>query len=485
MATTWIRPLHINKGKSIAKTLSLRTDYAMNPDKTDDGRLVTSYACDPRTADAEFLLAKREYEYLTGRNQGRRNILAYHVRQSFLPGEITPEEAMSIGYETAMRWTKGRHAFIVAVHTDRAHIHCAIVYNSTTIDNKGKYNNFIHSSFALRRLSDTICIEHGLSIIENPKPSKGRDYGEWLGDDKPVPFNVIIKRKIDEILPACDTFEAFLAVLRQAGFDVDSKRKHITVEAPGQKKPMRLNSLKGDYTEQAIRERIGGTRIVSSGNSGGGRAAENDRHGRSGYAANKTAFSLLIDIQKKLRQGKGEGYRSWATTFNLKEAAKTMIFLQENGIKSYADLEKTAAESAAVFSELSEKIKDADSRMADIASLQKHISNYSRTREIYMAYRDAGYSIKFRSEHAEAIRLHQEAKRYFDTLALKKLPTINTLKQEYAKLLSEKKSYYTGYREAKENMHRFAAAKMNVNAILGTPTKDTRNMKHRERNPEM
>jgi len=174
MATSALIPIHINKGKSIAKTLFLRTDYAMNPVKTEGGRLVVSFGCDPRTVDAEFLLAKREYEYLTGRNQGSRNILAYHLRLSFKPGEITPEKALDVGYETAIRWTKGKHAFIVAVHTDREHVHCAIVYNSTTLDCQNKYNNFKNSFIALRRLSDIICAEHGLSVIEKPKPKSVR-----------------------------------------------------------------------------------------------------------------------------------------------------------------------------------------------------------------------------------------------------------------------------------------------------------------------
>jgi hypothetical protein len=485
VATSAILPIHINSGKSIAQTLRLRTGYAMQDGKTDDGRLVKSYACDPLTVDAEFLLSKREYEYHTGRNQGDRNILCYHVRQSFKPGEITPEEALDAGYELALRWTKSRHSFIVCVHIDRAHIHSAIVFNSTTLDCKGKYNNFKNSSFALRRLSDIICAERGLSVIKNPKPSKGRDYGEWLGDDKPLPFNEIIKRKIDEILPTCATFEAFIAALRQAGFEVNDNRKHITVKVPGQTKPWRLNTLKGDYTEQAIRERIAGTRTVSSGSAGSGRkTAKTDKEKRPAVNS-KTGFSLLIDIQEKLRQGKGEGYRSWATTFNLKEAAKTLIFLQESGVGSYADLEKKAAETSAEFAALSERISAADKRLANIAELQKHISNYSRTRETYKAYRDAGYSKKFHAEHNDAILLHQGAKRHFDSLNLSKLPTINTLKQEYAKLLAEKKKCYSGYREAKENMRRYAVAKANADSILGTPKRNINEVKPREQSHEI
>lgn len=129
MAATRLIALHINKGKTIAQCLRDRTDYAQNPEKTEKGELVTGYECDPMTADEEFLLAKRQYLHITGRRQ-QNDVIAYQIRQSFKPGEITPEEANRVGYELGMRFTKGKHAFLVATHTDRAHIHNHIVFNS-------------------------------------------------------------------------------------------------------------------------------------------------------------------------------------------------------------------------------------------------------------------------------------------------------------------------------------------------------------------
>lgn len=164
MAATRLIALHINKGKSIAQCLADRTDYAQNPEKTAKGELVTGYECDPMTADEEFLLSKRQYEHITGRAQ-KHDVIAYQIRQSFKPGEVTAEEANKIGYETAMRWTKGRYAFIVATHTDREHIHNHIIYNSTSLDSTRKFRDFYFSAIALRRLSDMICMEHKLSVI--------------------------------------------------------------------------------------------------------------------------------------------------------------------------------------------------------------------------------------------------------------------------------------------------------------------------------
>ena len=168
MAATRLIALHVNKGKTVAQCLADRTDYSQNAAKTNDGEFISSYECDPKTADEEFLLSKRQYQHITGRQQ-KNNIIAYQIRQSFKPGEITPEEANQVGYETAMRWTKGKHAFIVATHIDKFHIHNHIIYNSTSLDATRKFKNFFLSGLAVQRPSDMVCLEHGLSII-TPKP---------------------------------------------------------------------------------------------------------------------------------------------------------------------------------------------------------------------------------------------------------------------------------------------------------------------------
>jgi chaperonin cofactor prefoldin len=465
MATSWLRPLHAGKGKSIARTLGLRTDYAKNPGKTEGGRLVAGYECAPRSADEEFLLAKKEYETNTGRDQGSHNVIAYHTRMSFKPGEITLRKALEVGYETAYRWTKGKHAFVIGVHTDRAHIHCHIVYNSTALDCSRKFRNFWNSSFALRRLSDLICAEHGLSVIKNPKPSKGRDYGEWLGYNKPLSHKETVKRKIDEIVPFFATFEDFLARLRADGFEVSANRKHISVKAPGREKNLRLDTLKGDYTEAAIRARLGKEKVIASGGDSGDKIRAVPAAGR---------VSLLVDIQAKIREGKGEGYRQWATIFNLKQAAKTLIFLQENGIDSYDDLKKKSSSASGDFATLTKRIKEIETRLKEVTELQKYIGQYGKTRDVYAKYKASGWSRDFYDVHAADIILHQAAKKYFDELGMKKLPSINQLKQEYATLAVEKKKLYGGYHEIKDLSRELLTARTNAERILGM-TPDAQN----------
>ena len=181
MATTRIMPLHVGKGRTESRAISDIIDYVANPQKTDNGRLIAGFACDSRTVDAEFLLAKRQYIVATGRVRGTDDVIAYHVRQSFRPGEITPEEANRLGVEFARRFTKGNHAFVVCTHIDKSHIHNHIIWSSVSLEYDRKFRNFWGSTKAVRRLSDTICIENGLSIVENPKPH-GKSYNKWLGD---------------------------------------------------------------------------------------------------------------------------------------------------------------------------------------------------------------------------------------------------------------------------------------------------------------
>jgi len=174
--------MHINKGKTVAQCITDRTDYAINPDKTNNGELVSCYACDYRTIDAEFALSKRQYRHLTGKDE-KNDVIAYQVRQSFKPGEVSPEEAKQIGYDFASRFLKGKHAFVVCTHIDKAHIHNHIIWNSITLDCARKFRNFYGSARAVARLSDLICTEHQLSVIQNPQRG-GTSYPDVMSIDQ-------------------------------------------------------------------------------------------------------------------------------------------------------------------------------------------------------------------------------------------------------------------------------------------------------------
>lgn len=443
--------MHQNKGKSIADCLADRTDYAKNPDKTNDGEYISSYECDPKTVQGEFLLSKRIYSDITGREQ-KNDVIAYQIRQSFKPREITPELANQVGYELGMRFTKGNHAFFVATHIDKAHIHNHIIFNSTSLDCTKKFRDFLGSGRAIRKISDRICLENGLSIIENPKRGKNH-YGKWLGDKKPVSHSGKLRLAIDEILRKKPTdFEAFLSEMKLAGYEIKTG-KHVSFKSENQKKFIRLRSLGKGFSEEEIKNVIDGKRPFA------------DRK----KVSEKPQFhvNLLVDIQAKLQAGKGAGYERWAKIFNLKQMAQTINFLTEKNLLSYEDLEKKAQAVTDNFNQLSAQIKAAEKRMKEIGNLKAHIINYSKTREVYTAYRKAGYSKKFYEEHTVDLLLHKAAKAAFDKLDSKKLPTVKALQAEYSVLLSEKKKAYANYHSAKKEMQNVLTAKANVDHLLG------------------
>lgn len=280
--------------------------------------MISSYACDHMTADAEFLLSKAKYKATTGREQRRdADVLCYQIRQSFKPGEITPEDANRVGYETAMRWTKGKYAFFVATHTDRQHIHNHIYYNSTSLDCAHKFRDFIGSARAVRRLSDRVCLENDLSVIANPKlHSKGRflHYGAWAGADRQPSYKERLRHAIrDALAKGPADFNAFLRLMEEAGFTVKQGRGGaISFLVPGQQRATRLRSstLGEGYDPEDIRAVIAGKRPLPE-------------VGVPAPAA-PARVNLIVDIQERLRDRKGPAYERWAKIYNLKQMAAAL-----------------------------------------------------------------------------------------------------------------------------------------------------------------
>ena len=466
MATTRIMPLHTGKGRTVGKAISDIIDYVENPEKTDHGRLITSYQCDSRIADAEFLFTKKRYIQKTGRVRGEDDVIAYHLRQSFVPGEITPEEANRVGHEFAERFLKGRHAFFVATHTDKKHIHNHIIWNSTTLDCKHKFRDFLGSGRAVARLSDAICTDHRLSVIADPKRGKNH-YGKWLGDNAKPTHRELLCGLIDAaLLQKPDSFDALLKLLAEAGCEVRRRGSMLSLRHPDKKGFVRLSSIDG-YTEDNLRAVLAGKKEHTPGKK------------RSQTAQRKN--TLLIDIEAKLQAGKGGGYERWAKVFNVKQMAQTYNYLREHGLLDYAELEEKASAATEQFHALSAQIKAAETRMAEIAVLKTHIINYAKTRDVYAGYRKAGYSKKYLAEHESDILLHKAAKNAFDELGVKKLPTVKSLQEEYAKLLAEKKAAYAEYRRSRDEMRELLLHKQNVDRMLGKNKREEEKKKEHDR----
>ena len=454
MAATRLIPMHVNKGKTLAQSLGDRTDYAKNPEKTDKGELVTGYQCDPMTVDEEFMLSKRQYEQITGRRQ-RHEVIAYQIRQSFKPGEITPEEANRLGQELALRFTKGKYAFIVATHTDRAHVHNHIVFNSTSIDGTRKFKNFWLSSIALQRVSDLVCLENGLSVIA-PKPYRER--AKRTDYPRRVKNRDVLCEDIDAVLQKKpESFEAFLQELKALDYEIKCG-KHISVKGKNQARFIRLSSLEEGYTEAELRAHFLGQQ-------------EHKPREKRNYHTDVRPFNLVIDIQSKL-QNKGAGYQRWASVYNLKQMSKTLLFLRDHKIENMEQLNQLVQQQTAKRDALLSSIQQSEKRLAEIGTLKKHIINYSKTRATYEEYRKAGYSKKFLEAHREEITIHKAAKAAFDELGVKKLPRVKDLSIEYAEVLAAKKQTYAEYRLAKSDAQELLIAQQNIASLYDAERKE-------------
>jgi len=451
MATTRIISMHVNQGKTISQCLTDRTEYAKNPEKTKCGELISCYACDPHTADAEFLLSKQRYAILTGRRQ-KNDVIAYQVRQSFKPGEITPEEANKVGYEFASRFLKGKHAFFVATHVDKRHIHNHIIWNSTTLDCTHKFRDFRGSGKAVARLSDMICMEHSLSVVQHPRLGNN-SYNKWLGNRAKPSNRDLLCKAIDEALAKKpESFDALLKLLEAEGYSIRCGA-NITFSKTSQKN-IRLRSLGEAYSEAALRAVIAGQRHHTP------------RKKRTAVEQ-KQRPSLLIDIQAKLDEGKGVGYQRWASVFNLKQMAQTVLYLQAHSFTDYEELASKADSLTEQVKELRDTIKRSEQRMSEVQVLKTHIINYAKTRETFAEYRKSGYAKSFLEKHEPEILLHRAAKRYFNELGLKKLPTVKSLQTEYAELIAAKKEAYARLHALRDEQREILIHRANIEQILG------------------
>ena len=473
-ATTFLKAHHISRGETIAQSLKDRFDYGQSPEKTGNGELISAYECDPQTADAEFLLSKARYKAITGREQRRdADVLCYQIRQSFKPGEITAEEANRVGYETAMRWTKGKHAFFVATHTDRAHIHNHIYYNSTTLDCTRKYKDFWRSASALRRLSDRVCLENDLSVITDPKlHSKGRflHYGQWQGEVRPPSQKEQIRCAIDTALskrPA--DFADFLRRMEAVGFQVVHGRGGvISFRAPGHDRAARLRaSTLGDgYDPEDIKAVIAGERPIPE--------------QPVPAPAAPRRVNLIVDIQERLRSGRGAAYARWAKVYNLKQMAAALQFMQEQNITEYDQLSAKAEDAVSRFHALTEQLRRTEADLSATSELMGTVVQYAKTRPVFDGYKAAKYSRKYLAEHEAELADYRAAKATMgELLGGAKLPKMAELKEKRRQLAARKKALYTEYRLAQEEMRQAVAVKANIDHLLGVT--DGQRKKEQER----
>lgn len=446
----------VTKIKPIKSTLSKALDYIENPDKTDGKMLVSSFGCSYETADIEF-------EYTLSQALQKGNNLAFHLIQSFEPGEVDYQKAHEIGRQLADAVTKGQHEYVLTTHIDKGHVHNHIIFCAVNFVDHHKYNSNKRSYYGIRNMSDKLCRENGLSVVVPGKGSKGKSYAEYQAEKTGTSWKGKLKTAVDALIPQVSSFEELLQRLQAAGYEI-KPGKYISCRAPGQERFTRLKTLGADYTEEAIRERINGKRA---------RAAKAPRADRGGV-------SLLIDIENSIKAAQSRGYEQWAKIHNLKQAAKTMNFLTENKIEQYADLTAKIAEIQTESEQTADTLKSVEKRLADMAVLIKNVSTYQKTKPVYDAYRKAKNKEKYRAGQEQAVILHEAAARALKAAGVSKLPNLATLQTEYEALQAQKETLYADYGKLKKKVHEYDVIKQNIDSILQTGKQPERN-KEQER----
>ena len=431
----------VTKIKPVKSTLSKALDYIENPDKTDGKMLISSFGCSYETADIEF-------GYTLSQALDKGNNLAFHLIQSFAPGEVDYEKAHEIGKQLADAVTKGQHEYVVTTHIDKGHIHNHIIFCAVNFVDHHKYNSNKRSYYGIRNMSDKLCRENGLSVVVPGKGSKGKSYAEYQAEKTGTSWKGKLKTTVDALIPQVSSFEELLTRLQAAGYEI-KPGKYVSCRAPGQERFTRLKTLGADYTEEAIRERIAGRRAKAA-------KAPGEQRG----------VSLLIDIENSIKAAQSKGYEQWAKIHNLKQAAKTMNFLTENKIEQYADLVSRIEEMAAESGQAADALKNAEKRLADMAVLIKNVSTYQKTKPVYDAYRKARNREKYRAGQEQAIILHEAAARSLKASGIAKLPNLAALQSEYEALQAQKEALYADYGKLKKKVREYDIIKQNIDSIL-------------------
>ena len=430
----------ITKIHAIQATVHKAVNYICNSQKTDESILISSFGCSPETAAFDFKFA------LSKTNQADPN-KAFHLIQAFAPGEVSYKEAHQIGVELANKLLEGKFSYIVSTHIDKGHVHNHIIFCAVDMVNQRKYVSNRQSYAYIRRTSDRLCKEHGLSVVM-PGQDRGKSYAEWDAHRKGTSWKAKLKTAIDAAIPQAKDFDDFLRLLQEQGYEV-KRGKYVSFRAPGQGRFTRCKTLGEAYTEEAITERIKG-RFVER------KPKENRK------------ISLRIDLENSIKAQQSAGYEKWAKLHNLKQAARTLNFLTEHEIDSYPDLESRVAEITAASTEAAAALKAAERRLAEMAVLIKDVTTCKELHPLLQEYQRAADKKQFRRKHEGTLILYEAAAKALKEQGFQKLPDLYALKNEYKQLAEQKDQMQRQYNDAKRQMQEYGIIKQNVDGILRT-----------------
>ena len=419
--------------------------YILNPEKTDEKLLVSSYGCASETAAREFEWTRKIAEQ-KGMNPVR--IIARHVIQSFEIGEVTPELAHEIGKQFADEILGGKYEYVLTTHIDKDHVHNHLIFNAVDFVDYHAYKSYKRIYYDMREVSDRLCKENGLSVIP-PSQNKGMGYKEYTEAKRGTSWKQKLKQTIDRLVITAKDYDDFLRLMQEAGYEIKTG-KYISFRAEGQERFTRSKTIGENYTEERIKERIAGRTPR-----------------RSQRQTTPKGISLIGDIQERIRFIDSKGYEHKAKLTILKEAARTLNYLTENNLLQYADLENKVEDVHSSFDRTGKELKGVEARLREVQPLIKNISNYQRLKPVYDAFQKAKDKPSFKAKHEAELVIFEAARSTL--LAMQgdeKLPSLKTLQAEQAQLFEEQERLYAERNRLKKEAKQIETIKSNVDTFL-------------------
>ena len=419
--------------------------YILNPEKTDEKLLVSSYGCASETAAREFEWTRKIAEQ-KGMNPVR--IIARHVIQSFEIGEVTPELAHEIGKQFADEILGGKYEYVLTTHIDKDHVHNHLIFNAVDFVNYHAYKSYKRIYYDMREVSDRLCKENGLSVIP-PSQNKGMGYKEYTEAKRGTSWKQKLKQTIDRLVITAKDYDDFLRLMQEAGYEIKTG-KYISFRAEGQERFTRSKTIGENYTEERIKERIAGRTPR-----------------RSQRQTTPKGISLIGDIQERIRLIDSKGYEHKAKLTILKEAARTLNYLTENSLLQYADLEKKVEDVHSSYDRTGKELKGVEAQLREVQPLIKNISNYQRLKPVYDAFQKAKDKPSFKAKHEAELVIFEAARSTL--LAMQgdeKLPSLKTLQAEQQRLLEEQQRLYDERAKLKKEARLIDTMKANVDIFL-------------------
>ena len=419
--------------------------YILNPEKTDEKLLVSSYGCASETAAREFEWTRKIAEQ-KGMNPVR--IIARHVIQSFEIGEVTPELAHEIGKQFADEILGGKYEYVLTTHIDKDHVHNHLIFNAVDFVNYHAYKSYKRIYYDMREVSDRLCKENGLSVIP-PSQNKGMGYKEYTEAKRGTSWKQKLKQTIDRLVITAKDYDDFLRLMQEAGYEIKTG-KYISFRAEAQERFTRSKTIGENYTEERIKERIAG------------RTPRRNRR-----QTVPKGISLIGDIQERIRLIDSKGYEYKAKLTILKEAARTLNYLTENNLLQYADLEKKVEDIHSSYDRTGKELKGVEARLREVQPLIKNISNYQRLKPVYDAFQKAKDKPSFKAKHEAELVIFEAARSTL--LAMQgdeKLPSLKTLQAEQQRLLDEQQRLYDERAKLKKEVKQIETIKSNVDTFL-------------------